>query len=160
MKKLIIFILVILAYSCTDNTSKTNERQTKADIVTISKVIHHNINWALRKDLELLYSTVQKDSTFLVINPDDSKIDGFAEFEQTANSFWMDPKFKATYSEVKNLRITFSQDGNVAWFFCLLDDFGEWDGHPYKWENARWTGVLEKINSQWLIRQMHISFPK
>lgn len=160
MKKLFIFILILLTYSCSDNTHEVIDKQKNADLATIEEVIHHNINWALDKDLDLLYSTVKNDSTFLTINPDDSNIDGFSELEQTANSFWMDSRFKATHSEIKNLRIILSEAGNVAWFFCLLDDFGEWDEHAYKWENARWTGVLEKINGKWLIRQMHISFPK
>ncbi|MFH1197131.1 MAG: nuclear transport factor 2 family protein [bacterium] len=126
----------------------------------IEKVLNDNIGWALEKDLDLLYSTMQKDSTLLIINPDNSKIDGFKEVEETAKSFWMDPRFKATYSAVKNLRVTFSNKGTVAWYYCLLDDFGEWNGKPYKWENARWTGTLEKIDNKWVIRQMHISFPK
>ncbi len=158
MKRLVIILVVFLFYSCTNDLNVANEKEK--DLKSIAKVINDNISWALEKDLDLLYSTVKKDSTLLFINPDDSKIDGFAELEETANSFWMDPRFKATHSEVNNLRITLSEAGNVAWFFCLLDDFGEWDGHPYKWENARWTGVLEKINGKWLIRQMHISFPK
>jgi hypothetical protein len=27
------------------------------------------------------------------------------------------------------------------------------------WVNVRWTGVLEKKEGKWLIRQMHFSFP-
>ena len=36
-------------------------------------------------------------------------------------------------------------------------DFGEWDGTPMAWENARWTGVLEKRQDKWVIAQMHFS---
>jgi len=129
------------------------------DRQTIARIISDNISWAITKDLDLLYGTMQQDSTLLIINPDGSTINGISEVEQTAKSFWLDPRFKATHSEVKNLRITFSETGTTAWYFCWLDDFGEWDGKPYRWENARWSGVLEKVKGKWVIRQMHISLP-
>ena len=160
MKAISILILTLFFYSCTSSPEKMDKDKVLKEKKSIEKVINDNIGWAITKDLDLLYSTMQNDSTFLIVNPDNSIIDGFSEVEITAKSFWMDPRFKATHSEVKNLRITLSRSGTVAWYYCLLDDFGEWDGRPYKWENARWTGVLEKINNKWVIRQMHISFPK
>ncbi len=149
-----------LLISCSQNQPEQKALNLQKERQVIEKVINDNIKWALNKDLDLLYSTVQKDSTFLIVNPDASLMEGFTQFEKTAKSFWMDPRFKATHSAVKDLRINFSKDGTVAWYYCLLDDFGEWDGKPYKWENARWTGVLEKMDGRWVIRQMHISFPK
>jgi hypothetical protein len=71
---------------------------------------------------------------------------------------FMNDAFKATHFEIKNLRITLAEKGNTAWFSCLLDDFGEWDSQPSAWENARWTGVLEKRKENWVIVQMHFSF--
>lgn len=154
-----LFLLVVLISSCSENLKRMNTDTIDEEKKVIAKVINDNICWALTKDAELLYSTMRLDSTLLIINPDDSKIDGFTELEETMNSFWLDPRFKATHSEVRDLRITLSESGTTAWYYCRLDDFGEWDGRPYKWENARWTGVLEKINGKWVIRQMHISFP-
>ncbi|MFH1214202.1 MAG: nuclear transport factor 2 family protein [Candidatus Neomarinimicrobiota bacterium] len=155
-----IIVFVSFTISCSDRPKKNDDETILKEKKIIEKVINDNIKWALNKDLDLLYSTIRRDSTLLFVNPDPSLVNGFAEVEETAKSFWMDPRFKATYSEVKDLRITISRSGTVAWYYCLLDDFGEWDGHPYKWENARWTGVLEKTDGNWVIRQMHISFPK
>jgi len=50
-----------------------------------------------------------------------------------------------------------SRSGDVAWYSCLLDDHGEWDGKRTGWEDARWTGVLEKRGGRWVIAQMHFS---
>lgn len=157
--KYFLIILAAIHFLLYNENILAEENITKEKEV-IAKVITDNICWALNKDINLLYSTILKDSTFLIVNPDSSLVEGFAELENTANSFWMDPRFKATYSKVKDLRITISNCGTVAWYYCLLDDFGEWNGKPYKWENARWTGVLEKINDKWVICQMHISFAK
>jgi len=157
-KKAGFLIIVLLLGSCADSPERMNAEAVHQEKMVIATVINDNICWALTKDQELLYSTMQQDSTLLIVNPDDSMIDGFAGIVETAETVWMDPRFKATHTEVKNLRITLSASGTTAWYFCLLDDFGEWDGRPYKWENARWTGVLEKIAGKWVIRQMHISF--
>jgi len=157
---LLITLFVVLLISCSETRQNTDAAVLQKEQQIIEKVINDNIKWALNKDLDLLYSTIRQDSTFLIVNPDASLIEGFKAVERTAKSFWMDPRFKATYSAVKELRINLSKDGTVAWYYCLLDDCGEWDGRPYKWENARWTGVLEKIDGKWVILQMHISFPQ
>ena len=158
-KLLSFFLLIILICSCSDVHKKLSDGQIQQEKKIIKQVINDNIGWALTKNLSLLYSTLMQDSTLLIINPDESMLEGFDEVEETTESFWMDPRFKATHSEIKNLRISISKSGNTAWYFCYLDDFGEWDGREYKWENARWTGVLEKVKGKWVICQMHISFP-
>ena len=159
--------MIVFCITCLAMLLGPGERDTRADDETmehdrkvIAQVIHDNIGWALTKDLDLLYSTLQRDSTLLIINPDGSYTEGIAQVEETAKSFWMDPRFKATHCEIKDLRITFSDSKTTAWYFCLLDDFGEWNGKPYKWEDARWSGVIEKAEGKWVIRQMHISFSK
>jgi hypothetical protein len=45
----------------------------------------------------------------------------------------------------------------VAWYSARLDDHGEWDGRKTGWDDARWTGVLEKRAGKWVIAQMHFS---
>lgn len=52
-----------------------------------------------------------------------------------------------------------SPNADVAWFSCLLDDMGEWDGQPVGWKDARWTGVLVKRDGIWLMNQEHFSLP-
>ena len=70
----------------------------------------------------------------------------------------MNPDFKAVRYEISDLTVQFSKSGDVAWFFCMLDDMNEWKGKPANWENTRWTGVLEKRDNKWTMVQMHFSF--
>jgi len=72
----------------------------------------------------------------------------------------MTDAFKATGFAVRELAITFSESGTVAWYSACLDDHAEWKGQPVGWDNARWTGVVEKRNGKWVIVQMHFSFAK
>ncbi len=68
---------------------------------------------------------------------------------------WMDPRFRATLTEVRDLRLNLSRSGDVAWFSATLDDLTEWDGTPSGARNIRWTGVLEKRGGRWVIVQEH-----
>jgi len=149
--------LISTLASCS-NTGSTNP---KAEIAEIKNVIHASIEWALDKDRELLLSSVAQDSTFFIFHPDSaSTIVGFDAFKDLVDNFFMNKDFKATGSEIKDLRIYLSRGGDVAWFSALLDDFGEWRGKPTAWVDCRWTGVLEKREGKWVIVQMHFSFAK
>lgn len=123
----------------------------------IAEAIHNSIGWAARKDINLLYSVIANDSTFLEVHPGDRIVRGFDEFRK-AESFWMNPDFKAVRYEIRDLKITISHAGDAAWWFCMLDDINEWKGEPANWENTRWTGVLEKKEGRWVIVQQHFSF--
>jgi len=123
----------------------------------ITKVIRDSIEWALTKDRELQESTMAKDENlFYYWTQSDKPVVGWEEHVKLFK-IWMDPKFKATHTEVRDLRITFSRSGDVAWYSAKLDDQGEWDGKALGDKDIRWTGVLEKREGKWVIAQMHAS---
>jgi ketosteroid isomerase-like protein len=123
----------------------------------IEKAIHSSIRWAKNKDINLLYSVIANDENYVEVDPNNRVVRGFQDFKR-AESFWMNPDFKAIRYDIRDLKINFSKAGNVAWYFCMLDDINEWKGQPANWENTRWTGVLEKRDGNWVIVQMHFSF--
>jgi ketosteroid isomerase-like protein len=123
----------------------------------IEKTIRDNIGWALTKDRPLLESTMAQDERLFIFNPDSESTAGWEQFVKGFD-FWMDPRFKATKLDIRDLRIDMSPSGVTAWWSCILDDLGEWDGRPIGWKDTRWTGVLEKRAGKWLIVQMHFSF--
>ena len=126
------------------------------ELIEVEKTICSSIGWAKDKDLDLLYSVIANDSNYTEIQPGDKVTRGFEEFKQ-AEAFWMHEDFKAVRFDIWDLRINFSKDGKVAWWYCKLDDINTWKGQPANWENVRWTGVLEKRNGKWVICQMHFS---
>ena len=124
----------------------------------IREVISASIGWAATKDTDLLYGCLAQDERFFIFHPDsESTIRGFEAFKRYVERLFLDDAFKATGFEIKELDIHIVESGNVAWFACLLDDHGEWNGKPVSRIDVRWTGVLEKQKDRWKIVQMHFS---
>jgi len=98
--------------------------------------IRGSIGWANTKDLDLLYSIITNGSIYLEVQPRERIVKGFENFKKAEN-FWMSPDFKAISYKIKGLRINISQSGEVAWYFCTLDDINEWKGEPASWINTR-----------------------
>lgn len=129
-----------------------------AEKARVEQVIKNSIRWVLTKDTNLLYSCFVQDSSLFWFSPDNAgTISGFESFKPVVEQVFMNPAFKGVSSDFKDLRIGLSGAGDCAWWSCYLDDFNEWNGQPSNWVNVRWTGVLEKINGEWKIRQMHFS---
>jgi len=123
----------------------------------VKSVIHNSIGWAGDKDFNLLYSVISNDSDYLEVDPEGRVVRGFSEFKKN-EVFWANPDFKAVGYEIRDLNIQLSEAGDVAWFYCVLDDINEWKGKPACWMNTRWTGVLERRNGKWMMVQQHFSF--
>lgn len=127
------------------------------DQVVIEQTIRDSIGWALNKDRPLLERIIAHDAALFMFNPDSKSTIGWDDFVKNFD-FWMDPRFKATSFDVRDLRTRISRSGDVAWFSAILDDLAEWNGKPTGWKDTRWTGVLEKRDGAWVIVQMHFSF--
>jgi len=149
-----IFFNCLLIIGC-DQHEKSINRET--EIKEISRVIDSCIGWFKTKDFDLSFSTVANDSNFLEVHPNDRVVRGFEQFRKNSEIF-KNPDFLYSRHEIKNLKITLSRSGENAWFFCILNDINTWKGQPANWENARWTGVLEKREGRWIIVQQHFSF--
>lgn len=128
-----------------------------ADSLAIVKAINDCVGWAKEKDFDLLYSIIADDSAYLEVSPRGNITRGIEEFRKN-EEFWGSSDFKAIRYEINDLAVNISAGGDVAWFYCKLDDINEWKGQPTSWENTRWTGVLEKRDGRWVIVQMHFSF--
>jgi ketosteroid isomerase-like protein len=160
IRKVIITIVIVSLLMITNYCTKQPKRyeidQSK-EIAQIEKAIHGAIGWAKNKDFKLLYSIIANDSNYLEVDPNKEIITGFDAFKKN-ETFWGNPDFKAIRYEIRDLKISLSESGSVAWYYCVLDDINEWKGKPAEWRNTRWTGVLEKRKGEWVIVQMHFSF--
>ena len=148
-------IILLLIGGCGTMSEKVDPVAEKAKV---EQVIKNSIRWVLTKDTVLSYGCFAMDSSLFWFSPDNAgTISGFESFKTLTEQVFMNPAFKGVRSDFKDLRITLSGSGDCAWWSCYLDDFNEWNGKPANWVNVRWTGVLEKIDGEWKIRQMHFS---
>ena len=154
MRKLSLLFILFIISGC---SYTKNDLDLEREKLLIERTINGSIGWAKDKNLAYLYNIIANDSTFLEVHPGNRIIKGFNEFRK-AEEFWMSPDFKAIRYDIRDLKITISQSGDAAWWFCMLDDINEWKGEPANWENARWTGVLEKREGKWVIVQQHFSY--
>ncbi len=152
-KLLWLFLFSAVVLSCQETVDKN---EVKLEYGAVERSIRSTLEWAKAKDFSLLYSIILNDSTYLEVHPEANVVKGFDAFRQM-EEFWASPDFKAIGYEISDLHINFSGEGNVAWFYCELDDMNEWKGEPANWMDTRWTGVLEKIDGQWRMMQMHFS---
>jgi len=138
---------------------QTRTSSAAAEKPVITQVIRDTISWALTKDRALQESTMARDAgLFYHWITSDLTVRGWDQHVKLFDT-WMDPRFKATLTEIRDLQINLSRSGDVAWWSATLDDLGEWDGKPVGARNIRWTGVLEKRDGKWVIVQMHGSLP-
>jgi ketosteroid isomerase-like protein len=145
---------ILTVAACAPGTTIDRE----AEIAAVERAIDGTIEWAKTKDFDLLYSIIADDSAYLEVHPEDVVVKGIGEFKRM-EEFWASPDFRSIRHELRDLQITLSRSGEVAWFFCMLDDINEWRGQPASWINTRWTGVLEKREGRWVMVQMHFSNP-
>ncbi|MCP4724836.1 MAG: nuclear transport factor 2 family protein [bacterium] len=156
MKFRILFIITAMAF-LTTACQTTPEIDIEAEKAAVGQVVHNSIEWALDKNTEKLYGSFVQDETLFFFEPS-AEMHGFSTLKEKAETIWLDDRFKATRTDITDLNVTISQSGTAAWFRCMLDDEGEWDGQVSGWYNLRWTGVLEKRGGKWLIVQQHFSF--
>lgn len=151
-------MLLLSLISC-KNSLTAEVSTSEADSLAIIATINNCIGWAREKDFTLLYNTIADDPLYLEVGPGGDVTRGIDEFRKN-ESFWGSPDFKAIRYDIRDLTFTVSHSGDVAWFYCILDDINEWKGQPAQWVDTRWTGVVEKRNGKWVVVQQHFSFPE
>ncbi|MBP1768626.1 MAG: beta-lactamase [Candidatus Aminicenantes bacterium] len=124
----------------------------------IARVVGSVIGWAKDKDLNVFFGAIANDEDYISVTPADRVIKRFEDVKANL-PFWMSPDFQYVRHELKDLEIKLARCGTVAWFYCVLDDINTYKGKPASWENARWTGVVEKRDGKWVVVSQHFSFP-
>ena len=124
----------------------------------IERIVRDAIAWALTKDRALFESLIVHDDDYVSFRP--RGLEPVRGWDQVQQGFdlWLDDRFVATGTDVRDFHCRFSRGGDVAWYSAILDDCYTWDGEPGCWADTRWTGVLEKLDGRWQIMQMHFSF--
>ncbi|ROH99368.1 nuclear transport factor 2 family protein [Chryseobacterium daecheongense] len=144
MKKtrfLYMVMLFLLSFTGISAQSKNKFEKEKAEISTM--LDGFNIA-AAKSDYEGYFNYFADESTF--IGTDATEIWSKKEFMVWAKPYF-DKKRTWNFTALKR-NIYFSKDGKLAWFDELLDT---------QMKICRGSGVVEKINGQWKVRQYVLS---
>lgn len=125
----------------------------------VKTTIHQFFQAMDTQDFELMEKITAHDTDMVHTGTDTGEIwIGWDELRQdTVEQFEGLEHYKAT---IKDLHINLSASGTVAWYFHLLDARIKSNGTEHRWENARFTGVLEKRDGRWVLVQTHVSLPE
>jgi len=157
MKKRFITISIVLLFLHSFTDRVASQEITSPNYEAVKKTIEQSIGWAIEKDFNSMFR-LWDDNMFHFWLFSNSLVIGLDNFKTYAEQ-WKDPNFRGTRFEFKDLRIVFSQSGDVAWYSCFLDDCGSQNGKEFCLENVFQTGVLEKKDGRWVHVLMHGSYP-
>lgn len=145
MKKNIAFTLIaFLLVFCNSLFSQKKGFYENVQKKNVSKVLDDLNLYASTADFKNYFNLYAEESTF--IGTDANEVWNKKEFMAYSKPHF--DKGKAwTFTSLKR-NITFSADGKYAWFDELLDT---------QMKLCRGSGVLEKIGTQWKIRQYVLS---
>ena len=140
-KTTIFFTLFLLILSCTAISAQAKYEKEKAEISAM--LDGFNIA-AAKADFNTYFNYFAEESTF--IGTDATEIWDKKAFMSWAKPYF-DKKKTWNFTSVKR-NIYFSKDGKLAWFDELLDT---------QMKICRGSGVVEKINGQWKVKQYVLS---
>lgn len=145
MKKLNLITALLLFFTFSITFSAQNKGfYENVQKKNISKVLDDLNTFAATADYKNYFDLYAEESTF--IGTDATEIWNKKEFMIWAKPFF--DKGKAWNFTSLKRNVTFSKDGNYAWFDEVLDT---------QMKICRGSGVLEKIGGKWKIRQYVLS---
>ena len=145
MKKLNFIAVLLLFFTFSVTLSAQNKGfYENVQKKNISKVLDDLNTFAATADYKNYFDLFAEESTF--IGTDATEVWNKKEFMAWAKPFF--DKGKAWNFRSLKRSITFSKDGNYAWFDEVLDT---------QMKICRGSGVLEKIGGKWKIRQYVLS---
>jgi hypothetical protein len=159
MKKVISVILIVLfATSC----HKVGREKATFDPIRekekIALVLEKYVIANEEQNLNLIKEVWAMNPEIVVIGTNsDETIIGWDAIKNALQKQFA--SIEDTYISVRDQRIGMNETGNTAWFSEFVNYNYIYKGKPVKYEGLRFTGVLEKINGEWLIVQSHMSIP-
>lgn len=142
MKKTTVFLVLlffIISFSTISAQTKFEKEKTE-----IGKMLDGFNVAAAKSDYTAYFNYFADESTF--IGTDATEIWNKKEFMVWAKPYF-DKKKTWNFTSLKR-NMTFSKDGKLAWFDELLDT---------QMKICRGSGVVEKINGEWKVRQYVLS---
>ena len=152
------WLCALVGLVCLVGAAGADSKKLDRERAAVRQVAYTFVGWALDdKNVDALKASLSHGDDFFMFQPDSrSTVAGYQEFLKLIPG-WMNPEFRATKTELREVKVDISKSGDFAWFSSLLEDCGEVKGRAACWKDCRYTGVLEKREGRWVIVQAHFS---
>ena len=130
----------------------TTEQEVRATIEAFFDAMNN-------QDLEAMQNLIPKTDKTVHVGTDEGEI--WKGWETLNNATKKQFKGLEYYkADIRDLTVDVAESGDVAWYFHKLDAEIKSQGNITHWQGARFTGVLQKIDGQWVMQQTHVSIPE
>jgi hypothetical protein len=161
MKKIFLLMIVVVVSgipACKKASQEEKKKDFDAEKKAISLVLEKYRIAHESEDLSLVRKVWASDSDIIVIGTSgDEMFRGWDEINEALKKQFDEQD--ETFITVREEDIKVNAEGNTAWFSEILAYNYIANGKATSLEGLRFTGVLEKRDSIWLIVQSHISVP-
>ena len=156
--RVLFFAISALLISCTEKTKIKESFDLQKEKDKVSLVLEKYVIANEDQNLNLVKEVWASKPDIVVFGTNsDETIIGWEAIREALNKQFKN--IESTYISVRDQRIGINETGNTAWFSEFVNYNYIYHDKPVKYEGLRFTGVLEKINGEWLIVQSHMSIP-
>jgi len=155
-----VLLIAISAFliSCTKETKLKESFDLQKEKERVALVLEKYVIANEDQNLNLVKEVWAAKPDIIVFGTNsDETIIGWEAIREALNKQFKN--IESTYISVRDQRIYINETGNTAWFSEFVNYNYIYHDKPVKYEGLRFTGVLEKINGEWLIVQSHMSIP-
>ncbi|MBC8320984.1 MAG: nuclear transport factor 2 family protein [Bacteroidetes bacterium] len=151
---LVLCILLVASSSC----DQKKEYDCKEDTEAIENLLENYILANENQDFDLIENIWAPDDDIILYGTDsDERLMGWSNIRDAIKNQFS--HITDTYISASNQLIKINCTGNTAWFAETLNYNYMYKGVAHKYEGLRFTGVVEKINGDWVLVQAHLSVP-
>ncbi len=156
--RVLIIAMSVLLISCTKETKIKESFDLQKEKEKVALVLEKYVIANEDQNLNLVKEVWASKPDIVVFGTNsDETIIGWEAIKNTLKRQF--ETINDTYISVRDQRIEINETGNTAWFSEFVNYNYIYQDKPVKYEGLRFTGVLEKINGEWLIVQSHMSIP-
>ncbi len=158
MKKGILFIIFYALIFAGCNYQKSETIDLKAEHLQVETVLEQFVIANENQDFELVEKIWASDENIVLIGTDsDERLVGWTMIERSVKHQFSE--FQETFITVSDQLIRLNGKCNSACFSELLAYNFIYKGEAKSFTGMRFTGVLEKIDGNWVLVQGHLSIP-
>ena len=129
------------------------------ETAAVKSVIQQFFKALDEQDLQIMEHITAHDSEMVHIGTDTGEYwVGWEHLKK--DTIQMFDGLKSYKADIRDLRITLSRSGDVAWFTFLLDTVVQTEQEKVQTKNGRYSGVMEKRSGHWQLVQTHLSMPE